>query len=211
MRLVFLGPPGAGKGTQAKLLAESHSLLHLSTGDMFRSAIARGTPTGLKAKSYMDQGQLVPDDVVDALVDERLKDEDARSGFLLDGYPRNLTQVTALDGILATRGTPIDAVIYLDVPDEVLIERIRGRAASAVGGAGEGARVDDSEEVARERLRVYHQHTAPLVDHYEAAGLLRRIDGTADIEGVRGAVDSALESLHSSSEGGHSSPGGGGA
>jgi len=200
MRLVFLGPPGAGKGTQAILLAESHSLLHLSTGDMFRRAIARGTPTGLKAKSFMDRGQLVPDDVVDALVDERLKEEDARSGFVLDGYPRNLTQVTALDGMLVTRGTPIEAVIYLDVPDEVLIERIRGRAeASASAGT---ARVDDTEEVARERLRVYQQHTAPLVDHYEAAGLLRRIDGTTDIDSVRDAVNASLEGMSFSAGGG---------
>jgi len=188
MRLVFLGPPGAGKGTQAQLLAESKALLHLSTGDMFRGAIGGGTPTGLQAKSFMDQGQLVPDEVVDALVDERLKEEDARDGFLLDGYPRNLTQVEALEFMLAARGTPLDAVIYLDVPDEILIERIRGRAAESGG-----ARVDDSEDVARERLKVYHEHTAPLVDHYERAGLLRRIDGTHSIEAVRDAVSNALD------------------
>jgi len=188
MRLVFLGPPGAGKGTQANFLAEAKDLLHLSTGDMFRSAIARGTPTGLRAKSFMDQGRLVPDDVVDALVDERLKEQDARDGFLLDGYPRNLTQVVALDGMLAARGTPITSVVYLDVPDEVLIERIRGRAEKSGG-----ARADDTEEIARERLRVFHEHTKPLVSHYEAAGLLVRIDGTASIDDVRVAVATALE------------------
>ena len=187
MRLVFLGPPGAGKGTQAKFLAEARNLLHLSTGDMFRSAISRGTPTGLQAKSFMDKGQLVPDRVVDALVDERLKELDAREGFLLDGYPRNLTQVKALDAILTARGTPLTGVVYLDVPDEVLIERIRGRAE-----ASGGARADDTEEVARERLRVYHQHTAPLVDHYESAGMLRRIDGTHSIEEVRAVVTASL-------------------
>lgn len=196
MRLIFLGPPGAGKGTQALLLAESHSLLHLSTGDMFRRAIARGTPTGLKAKSFMDKGQLVTDDVVDALVDERLKEEDARSGFLLDGYPRNLTQVTALDGMLAARGTPIHAVIYLDVPDEVLIQRIRGRAEASAGAV----RTDDTEEVVRERLRVYQQHTSPLVDHYEAAGLLRRIDGTTDIDSVREAVNAVVDGIVSTGD-----------
>ncbi|MHC4954762.1 MAG: adenylate kinase [Planctomycetota bacterium] len=193
MRLVFLGPPGAGKGTQAELLAEAKDLLHLSTGDMFRSAIARGTPTGLQAKSFMDQGQLVPDEVVDALVDERLKEEDARAGFLLDGYPRNLTQVEALDGMLAARGTPLDAVVYLDVPDEVLVGRIRGRAAQAAGGGAGGERADDTEEVARERLKVYHEHTAPLVDHYDKAGLLRRIDGTHSINKVRALVAAALD------------------
>jgi len=187
MRLVFLGPPGAGKGTQAKFLAEARSLLHLSTGDMFRSAIARGTPTGLQAKSFMDQGQLVPDEVVDALVDERLKELDAREGFLLDGYPRNLTQVEALDGMLVARGTPLTAVVYLDVPDAVLIERIRGRAA-----ASGGERADDTEEVAGERLRVYHEHTAPLVAHYESTGQLCRIDGTRSIDEVRSAVAASL-------------------
>ena len=187
MRLVFLGPPGAGKGTQAKFLAEARSLLHLSTGDMFRSAIARGTPTGLQARSFMDQGQLVPDEVVDALVDERLKELDAREGFLLDGYPRNLTQVAALDGMLVARGTPLTDVVYLAVPDEVLIERIRGRAA-----ASGGERADDTEEIARNRLRVYHKHTEALVAHYESAGLLRSIDGTQSIEEVRAAVTASL-------------------
>ncbi|MHC4450235.1 MAG: adenylate kinase, partial [Planctomycetota bacterium] len=139
MRLVFLGPPGAGKGTQAQLLAEKQGLLHLSTGDMFRGAISRGTPTGLQAKSFMDRGQLVPDSVVDALVDERLKEQDARGGFLLDGYPRNLTQAEALEAMLATRGTPLTAVLYLDVADEILIARIAKR-----GQDSGGARADDT-------------------------------------------------------------------
>jgi len=183
VRLVFLGPPGAGKGTQAKLLAEKRGLLHLSTGDMFRSAIARGTPTGLRAKSYMDEGQLVPDEVVDALVDERLKEKDSRGGFLLDGYPRNLTQAEALERMLVARGEKLDAVLYLDVPDDVLVERIVKR-----GKQSGGARADDNADVAKERLRVYHEHTAPLVDYYEKASLLRRIDGTPGIEDVHGKV-----------------------
>ena len=183
MRLVFLGPPGAGKGTQAKLLAEREGLLHLSTGDMFRSAIARGTPTGLQAKSFMDKGQLVPDTVVDALVEERLKEKDSQGGFLLDGYPRNLTQAEALEGMLATRGTPLDAVLYFEVPDAVLVERIVNR-----GLQSGGARPDDTAEVAAERLRVYHEHTAPLVEYYANAGLLRRIDGTRTIEEVQQAI-----------------------
>ena len=190
MRLVFLGPPGAGKGTQAKFLAEAKGLLHLSTGDMFRSAISRGTPTGLQAKSFMDQGQLVPDAVTDALVEERLKEDDANAGFLLDGYPRNLAQAEALDKVLTAAGTPIDAVVFLDVEDEILIDRIKKR-----GEQSGGARADDTEEVARERLNVYREHTSPLVDHYENAGLLHRIDGTRSIEEVQQAVSAALEGV----------------
>lgn len=192
MRLVFLGPPGAGKGTQAQLLAKKQGLLHLSTGDMFRGAISRGTPTGLQAKSFMDKGQLVPDTVVDALVDERLKEEDARGGFLLDGYPRNLTQAEALEGMLATRGTPLTAVLYLDVADEILIARIVKR-----GQESGGARADDTAEVAGERLKVYHEHTAPLVAYYEQTGLLRKIDGTCSIEDVQQAVSEALVGIES--------------
>ena len=192
MRLVFLGPPGAGKGTQAALLSGSRGLLHLSTGDMFRGAIARGTPTGLQAKSFMDKGQLVPDTVVDALVDERLKEDDAQRGFLLDGYPRNLTQAKALEEMLGRRGAPIDGVLYLEVPDEILIERIKGRAEQSGG-----ERADDSEEIARERLKVYHEHTAPLVAYYETSGLLRRVDGTCSIEDVQQAVSEALEEVGS--------------
>ncbi|MHC4408300.1 MAG: adenylate kinase [Planctomycetota bacterium] len=192
MRLVFLGPPGAGKGTQAQLLASKQGLLHLSTGDMFRGAISRGTPTGLQAKSFMDRGQLVPDSVVDALVDERLKEQDARGGFLLDGYPRNLTQAEALEAMLATRGTPLTAVLYLDVADEILIARIVKR-----GQESGGARVDDTAEVAEERLKVYHEHTAPLVAYYEQTGLLRKIDGTCSIEDVQQAVSEALVGVES--------------
>jgi adenylate kinase len=192
VRLVFLGPPGAGKGTQAQLLASKQGLLHLSTGDMFRGAISRGTPTGLQAKSFMDRGQLVPDSVVDALVDERLKEQDARGGFLLDGYPRNLTQAEALEAMLATRGTPLTAVLYLDVADEILIARIVKR-----GQESGGARVDDTAEVAEERLKVYHEHTAPLVAYYEQTGLLRKIDGTCSIEDVQQAVSEALVGVES--------------
>ncbi|MEM8883686.1 MAG: adenylate kinase [Planctomycetota bacterium] len=189
-QLVFLGPPGAGKGTQAKFLAEEKGLLHLSTGDMFRNAIAKGTPTGVQAKSYMDQGQLVPDSVVDALVVERLKEDDARGGYLLDGYPRNLSQAEALDGVLAEHGTKLDGVLFLDVPDDVLIARIVKR-----GEESGGARADDTEEVARERLVVYREHTEPLVKHYEAAGVLVRLDGTKSIDDVKAAVFAAVEGM----------------
>ncbi|MHC4549200.1 MAG: adenylate kinase [Planctomycetota bacterium] len=187
MRLVFLGPPGAGKGTQAKLLADAHGLLHLSTGDMLRSAVARGTPTGRKAKGYMDRGQLVPDEIVDVLVAERLGDEDAQGGrFILDGYPRNVGQAAALARALAAGGATLDAVLFLDVDDEILVGRLRGRRDS---------RADDTDAVIRERLTVYRAHTEPLVAHYEAEGLLCRIDGDRSIEAVREAVAAALEGI----------------
>jgi len=183
MRLVFLGPPGAGKGTQAKLLAERQGLLHLSTGDMLRSAVAKATPTGIRAREFMNEGRLVPDDVVDALVAERLGEDDARDGYILDGYPRNLTQAEALDAMLARSGRPLHGVLFFSVEDEELVRRIRGRA--------EG-RADDTEEVVRERLRVYQEQTAPLVAHYRERGLLEEIDGRGTIDDVRAAVDAAV-------------------
>jgi adenylate kinase len=150
---------------------------------MLRSARARGTPTGLLAKPYMDRGELVPDEVVDALVEERLKELPNGSAFLLDGYPRNASQAEALARLLQRRGTPLTAVLYLDVDDETIVRRIRGR--------GEG-RPDDREDVVRERLRVYRAATAPLVDLYAKRGLLRRIDGRGSIGDVRRAVFEAL-------------------
>lgn len=183
MRVVFLGPPGSGKGTQAAAVAQARGVAHLSTGDMLRSARARGTPTGLLARGYMDRGELVPDEVVDALVGERLRELGNGAGFLLDGYPRNRSQAEALGRLLDGRGTALEAVLYLDVDDETIVARIRGR--------GEG-RADDREEVVRERLRVYHAATAPLVEHYRRLGLLRRIDGKGTIADVRRAVFTAL-------------------
>ena len=184
MRIVFLGPPGSGKGTQAAVLAERHGVPHLSTGDMLRSAVARGTPTGLRAKPLMEKGGLVPDEIVDALVEERLKEEDAGNGFLLDGYPRNLAQAEALSRLLEQLGRPLTAVVYLDVDDETLVIRISGRG---------GARPDDHEDVVRERLRVYREQTMPLIDHYAARDQLKRIDGRDTIEEVREAVRAAVE------------------
>jgi len=184
MRLVFLGPPGAGKGTQAKRLAEEKGLLHLSTGDMFRDAIARGTPVGKRAKGFMDAGQLVPDEVVDALVAERLSQADARDGFILDGYPRNLRQAEVLD----RRPERLDAVLFLDVADEVLVSRLQGRS-------GQQQRADDREEVVRERLRVYREHTSPLVDYYRHKGLLVEVDGDRSVDAVAAAVRDALGGL----------------
>ncbi len=181
MKLVFLGPPGAGKGTQAKLLASDAGLLHLSTGDMLRSAIQRGTETGLSARSFMEKGQLVPDRVVDALVKERLTMDDAQAGYILDGYPRNLAQVEVL-----SKAAEIDAALFLDVEDEILVQRILGR--------GEG-RKDDTEEVVRDRLTVYREQTEPLVGYYRMRGLLHEIDGDRSIDDVSSAVRAAVGGL----------------
>lgn len=186
MRLVFLGPPGSGKGTQAGLLADRTDVLHLSTGDILRGAVALGTPTGVKAKGFMDKGRLVPDELVDAVVAERLRSESG--GFVLDGYPRNVPQAEALARLLAEEGIALDAVLFLDVADEVLVARIAGR---------QDRRPDDTEEVVRERLQVYRTETEPLVAHYEAQGLLKRIDGDRPIDQVREAVTAALEGIGS--------------
>jgi adenylate kinase len=186
VRLVFLGPPGSGKGTQAGLLADRREILHLSTGDILRGAVALGTPTGVKAKSFMDKGRLVPDEVVDALVAERLRSEGG--GFVLDGYPRNVPQAEALARLLEEEGVALDAVLFLDVADEVLVARIAGR---------QDRRADDTEEVVRERLKVYRTETEPLVAHYEAQGLLKRVDGDRPIDQVRDAVTATLEELES--------------
>ncbi|MHC5052498.1 MAG: adenylate kinase [Planctomycetota bacterium] len=183
MRLVFLGPPGSGKGTQAGMLADRTGILHLSTGDILRGAAALGTPTGMKAKGFMDKGNLVPDAVVDALVAERLTGADT-GAFVLDGYPRNVAQAEALAGLLAAEGIALDAVLFLNVADEVLVARIAGRR---------DRRPDDTEEVVRARLDVYRAETEPLVTYYEGQGLLRRINGEQPIDAVRDAVAAALE------------------
>ena len=204
MRAVFLGPPGAGKGTQAKRLVEAMGILHLSTGDMLRAAKASGTPVGLRARAFMDKGDLVPDDVVDALVEERLREEDARRGFLLDGYPRTIGQATALSRVLAKLVSPLTAVILLEVDDDALVRRVTGRRSCTRCGAvyhidanptkREGIcdacgaevvqRVDDTDAVVLERLRVYREQTAPLAEHYCSQGYLRRVDGNRSIDEV---------------------------
>lgn len=203
MRLVFLGPPGAGKGTQAKLLSKEKGVPHLSTGDVLREAMAKGTPTGRRAKEFVDKGYLVPDEVVDALVRERL--QGVRERFLLDGYPRNGSQADELERILADAGTALTAVIYIHVDDEKLVKRVSGRRScpkcgtvyhleakppkerdvcDACGAKGLVQRPDDRAEVVRERLVVYHKNTAPLVQRYKANGLLHWIDGDRPIEAV---------------------------
>jgi len=185
MRVIFLGPPGCGKGTQAKLLGERLGVPAISTGDMLREAVRRGTPLGLRAKSIMEAGELVPDDVVIGLIQERIGAPDARQGFLLDGFPRTVEQARALDRLLAGNGVSLDTVLNLLVPETTLVERMLSRAAK------EG-RSDDRPETVSERLRVYREKTAPLVDHYRALGVLSDIEGSGEIAEIAGRIDHAL-------------------
>lgn len=210
MRLVFLGPPGAGKGTQAKLLSKARGVPHLSTGDLLRDAMAKGTEAGRRAKQFVDRGALVPDEVVDALVRERL--DGVRDRFLLDGYPRNATQAEQLDRMLGELKAPLGAVLYIHVDDEKLVARVSGRRSCPMCGAvyhlqakpprkadtcdecgtkGLAQRPDDRAEVVRERLVVYHRNTAPLVERYGSRKLLSRIDGDRPIEAVAKDVERA--------------------
>ncbi|MGB6351379.1 MAG: adenylate kinase [Pseudolabrys sp.] len=188
MRLVLLGPPGAGKGTQAQRLIAKHGIVQLSTGDMLRAAVAAGTPVGLRAKSIMDRGELVPDDMVVAIVAERIDQPDAKRGFVLDGFPRTVPQAQALDGLLMERGLKLDAVIELKVDEGILLRRIEKRVAEMTA-RGEKVRADDNPEVLKGRLAAYRTQTAPLVDYYAAKGLLKSVDGMASIEEVTAAID----------------------
>jgi len=187
MRLIFLGPPGSGKGTQAKLLAERLGVPAISTGDMLRDAVRRGTPVGRRAQAIMEAGELVPDDLVISLVRERIALPDARNGFLLDGFPRTIEQAKALERILEGNAASVDGVINLFVPEGTLVERLLGRAAL------EG-RSDDRRETVAERLRVYREKTAPLVEYYRGLGLLYDVDGSGSVEEVAGRIDRTLVS-----------------
>lgn len=213
MNLILLGPPGAGKGTQAKLLEEKRKLKQLSTGDMLRGAVAAGTDMGKKAKAVMDRGELVSDDIVVSIIAERLDRPDVKPGFILDGFPRNTAQATALDAMLAEKGLKLDAVIEMKVDDEALVERITGRYTCAKCGKGYHdtfekpkkagvcdvcgstefiRRADDNEETVRSRLGVYNKQTAPLVEYYGKKGVLHSIDGMADIAQVTRQIDRVL-------------------
>ncbi len=191
MRLILLGPPGAGKGTQAQRLIQKHGIVQLSTGDMLRAAVAAGTPVGLRAKSIMDRGELVPDEVVVSIIADRIDQPDARRGFVLDGFPRTVPQAEALDRLLAERGLNLDAVIELRVDEGVLVRRIENRVREMTA-RGERLRADDNPEVLKDRLAAYRAQTAPLVDHYAAKGMLRTVDGMASIDDVTRAIDSIL-------------------
>jgi adenylate kinase len=210
MKLILLGPPGAGKGTQAKLLEKKFEAPQLSSGDMLRAAVSSGTPVGQKAKSYMDQGALVPDHIVVDVVFERLAAQDKGDGFILDGFPRTVEQAEALDRWLAEHESGIDRVVVIEVADDLLIERIAGRFTCAKCGEGyhdtfkrpklDGVcdvcgshefkrRADDRAETVKTRLEAYHRQTAPLVEHYKAQGKVSTVDGEAPIDKVSRQID----------------------
>ncbi len=193
MRLILLGPPGAGKGTQAQRLVAKHGIVQLSTGDMLRAAVAAGTPVGLRAKDIMARGELVPDDVVVAIVADRISEPDARNGFILDGFPRTVPQAHALDRMLAEKGLRLDAAIALKVDEGILIERMKTRV-EQMKARGETPRADDDPDVLTRRLITYRNQTAPLVAYYQLQSTLRSVDGMATIEEVARAIDEALTS-----------------
>jgi adenylate kinase len=192
MKLILLGPPGAGKGTQAQRLVDKHGIVQLSTGDMLRAAVKAGTPVGLRAKDIMDRGELVPDDVVVAIVSDRIDQPDARKGFILDGFPRTVPQAVALDRLLKDKGLKLDAVIELKVDAGILQKRIENRIAEA-RASGKPLRSDDDPEKLKRRVEIYHEQTAPLVDYYRLEGALTSVDGMASIPQVASAIDRALD------------------
>lgn len=192
MRLILLGPPGAGKGTQAQRLVERHGIPQLSTGDMLRAAVKAGTEVGKRAKAVMDAGELVSDAIVNAIVAERIDQPDCAGGFILDGYPRTLVQADSVGDMLAERGINLDVVIELVVDDKSLVGRILKRAEEAKA-AGEPVRKDDNAEVFDERLREYYKKTAPLIGYYYAKGLLKTVDGMAGMDEVTRQIEAVLE------------------
>ena len=207
MRMIFIGPPGAGKGTQAARLVEKYQIPHISTGDMFRQAVKEGTPMGQEADRYMKAGQLVPDEVVIGLVRERLAPSDTEKGFRLEGFPRTVPQAEALSEALKTDGVELDAVLLLEVPDSLIVERIVGRRSDPETGAIYHLtfnpppadvidrlvhRKDDTEEAVRSRLEAYHQMTAPIIPFYEGQGVLKRVNGVGNPQDVTQSISDAL-------------------
>jgi adenylate kinase len=192
MRLILLGPPGAGKGTQAQRLVDRYGIIQLSTGDMLRAAVKAETPTGLKVKHIMARGDLCPDEIVVEAVADRISQPDAHNGFILDGFPRTAAQAEALDRMLEEKGLELDAVIELKVDEAILLQRIEKRAAETVA-RGEPLRADDNAEALKKRIDAYRRQTAPLIGYYSGRGMLRTIDGMAPIEEVSAALGAVLE------------------
>ncbi len=194
MRLILLGPPGAGKGTQAQRLVHKHGIVQLSTGEMLRAAVAAGTPVGLKAKDIMASGALVPDEVVVGIIADRIEEPDAKKGFILDGFPRTVPQAAALDELLKKKHLKLDAVVELRVNESALLERVESRVAQ-MRERGEEVRVDDTPEVLSKRLASYRAQTEPLVHYYSEKRKLVTIDGMMTIEQVTGAINRVLSAL----------------
>ncbi|MEP0324519.1 adenylate kinase [Bauldia litoralis] len=188
MRLILLGPPGAGKGTQAQRLVEKYGIVQLSTGDMLRASAAAGTPVGSKAKAIMDRGDLVPDDVMIEIIAERLEEPGSSKGFILDGFPRTVAQAEALDTLLDQRDLALDAIIEIKVDEQVLIDRIAGRSKETGGTRG------DDQSTAK-RLEVYRKQTAPVADHYRRKGVLVSVDGMGTMDEVAALIDRHVQSL----------------
>lgn len=214
MNLILLGPPGAGKGTQASRLVKERGMVQLSTGDMLRAAVAAGTPVGLAAKAVMESGGLVSDEIVSGILSERLDQPDARAGFILDGYPRTDVQADSLDAMLAEKGLALDHVIELVVDEDALVDRITGRF--TCGSCGEGyhdrykqpkvadtcdvcgasnfkRRADDNADTVRQRMMEYRAKTAPIIPHYEGRGIIARVDGMADMDAVAASIDKIVD------------------
>lgn len=216
MILILLGPPGAGKGTQAQRLQDKHGLIQLSTGDMLRAAVAAGTEIGLEAKKVMDRGELVSDEIMTGIISDRLDQPDCKNGVILDGFPRTEAQAAALDEMLAAKGLVLNAVIEMKTDDDILVERITGRYTCATCGTGyhdnflkpavDGVcdkcggtefsrRSDDNAETVISRLKAYHDQTAPLLPYYQGKGVLKQVDGMADIDVVTQEMEAALQSI----------------
>ena len=192
MNLILLGPPGAGKGTQAQILESTRGLKQLSTGDMLRAAIADGTPVGLEAKAIMDRGDLVPDEVVVGIIADRLKQADCAKGAIFDGFPRTVAQAEALTGLLTAQGSRLDAVIEFAVDDDILVNRVMKRARETEA-AGKEVRSDDRPDVFPNRLAKYHRDTKPLIEYYRSKHILKSIDGMQPVETVRAGIERLLK------------------